>query len=44
MKRGLDALDKALIATLFGNGRLAASDMAARLGISTPTCAAVCAS
>jgi Lrp/AsnC family transcriptional regulator for asnA, asnC and gidA len=37
MKRGLDALDKALIATLFGNGRLAASDMAARLGISTPT-------
>ena len=37
MKRGLDALDKALIGTLFDNGRLAASDIAARLGISTPT-------
>ena len=37
MRRGLDVLDKALIGTLFGNGRLAASDIAARLGISTPT-------
>jgi len=37
MKRGLDVLDKALIATLFDNGRLAASEIATRLGISTPT-------
>jgi Lrp/AsnC family transcriptional regulator for asnA, asnC and gidA len=37
MKRGLDVLDKALIGTLYDNGRLAASDIAARLGISTPT-------
>ena len=37
MRRGLDALDKALIGTLFDNGRLAASEIAVRLGISTPT-------
>jgi len=37
MKRGLDVLDKALIGTLSDNGRLAASEIAARLGISIPT-------
>jgi Lrp/AsnC family transcriptional regulator, regulator for asnA, asnC and gidA len=37
VRRGLDGLDKALIGTLCDNGRLAASDIAARLGISTPT-------
>ncbi len=37
MRRGLDVLDKALIGTLCEDGRLAASDIAARLGISTPT-------
>ena len=37
MKRGLDALDKALIGTLFDNGRLPLSEIAVRLGISTPT-------
>jgi Lrp/AsnC family transcriptional regulator for asnA, asnC and gidA len=37
MKRGLDVLDKALIGTLSDNGRLAASEIATRLGISIPT-------
>lgn len=37
MKRGLDALDKALIGTLFDDGRLSVSEIAARLGSSTPT-------
>jgi Lrp/AsnC family transcriptional regulator for asnA, asnC and gidA len=37
MRRGLDLLDKALIGTLCEDGRLAASDIAARLRISTPT-------
>jgi Lrp/AsnC family transcriptional regulator for asnA, asnC and gidA len=37
MRRGLDALDKALMGTLCEDGRLAASDIAARLGVSTPT-------
>jgi Lrp/AsnC family transcriptional regulator, regulator for asnA, asnC and gidA len=35
--RRLDPLDKALIGTLFNDGRLAVSDMAARLGVSAPT-------
>jgi len=37
LKRSLDALDKALIGTLFDDGRLAVSEIAARLGSSTPT-------
>jgi len=37
MRHGLDVLDKALIGTLCEDGRLAASDIAARLRISTPT-------
>lgn len=37
MKHGLDALDKALIGTLFDDGRLPVSEIAGRLGISTPT-------
>jgi len=37
VKRGLDRLDKALIGTLFDDGRLAVAEIAARLGVSTPT-------
>jgi Lrp/AsnC family transcriptional regulator, regulator for asnA, asnC and gidA len=37
VKEGLDSLDKALIGTLFDDGRLAVSEIAARLGSSTPT-------
>ena len=37
LKRSLDLLDKALIGTLSGDGRLAVSEIAARLGSSTPT-------
>ncbi len=37
VRRGLDGLDKALIGTLCADGRLAASEISARLGISTPT-------
>ena len=37
MKRGLDSLDKALIGTLSDDGRLAVSEIAARLSSSTPT-------
>jgi Lrp/AsnC family transcriptional regulator for asnA, asnC and gidA len=37
MKRRLDPLDKALIGTLFADGRLAVSEIAARLSVSAPT-------
>jgi Lrp/AsnC family transcriptional regulator for asnA, asnC and gidA len=37
MKRKLDQLDKALVGTLFDDGRLAVTDIAARLSISAPT-------
>ena len=37
MNRVLDRLDKALIATLLGDGRLAVSEIASRLGVSAPT-------